>query len=237
MAAAANGCGEARGAGRGPPAAALEALAASPRVQCSSRSQTTSPSRLQGWLQLCRRSSADRGFARSLHKRPAGRCSAQQTCSVICMCVPHQIAPNVGGLWFATDATKFLSPESPRARRQRLVPTRCYGSGRRALPNPASLARGAARALPIEQRPSVVFGHTTPKRQMDNIMYLYEQPGPPDDAPKATAAAEDGGLGGLNWVALVLPSTTLRGRRGRPRRGEAGRRTPRFSARDCGGRS
>ena len=42
---------------------------------------------------------------------------------------------------------------------------------------------------------------TTPKRQMDNIMYLYEQPGPPDDAPKATAAAEDGGLGGLNWVA------------------------------------
>ena len=49
---------------------------------------------------------------------------------------------------------------------------------------------------------------TTPKRQMDNIMYLYEQPGPPDDAPKATAAAEDGGLGGLNWVALVLPSTT-----------------------------
>ena len=34
------------------------------------------------------------------------------------------------------------------------------------------------------------------ERQMDNIMYLYEQPGPPDDAPKATAAAEDGGLGG-----------------------------------------
>ena len=33
-------------------------------------------------------------------------------------------------------------------------------------------------------------------------MYLYEQPGPPDDAPKATAAAEDGGLGGLNWVAF-----------------------------------
>ena len=25
---------------------------------------------------------------------------------------------------------------------------------------------------------------TTPKREMDNIMYLYEQLGPPDDAPK-----------------------------------------------------
>ena len=51
------------------------------------------------------------------------------------------------------------------------------------LPQSASLARGAARALPIEQQPSVVFfEHTTPnERQMDNIMYLYEQPGPPDE--------------------------------------------------------
>ena len=122
---------------------------------------------------------------------------------------------------------------------------RCCGSRRRTLRQAASLARGyrpAARAKPADRAAASVVLRTrhppiTPKRQMDNIMYLYEQPGPPDDAPKATAAAEDGGLGGLNWVALVLPSTTPRGRRARPRRGEAGRRTPRFSARDCGGRS
>ena len=61
-----------------------------------------------------------------------------------------------------------------------------------------------ARYQPTEQRSQrgPQTHPITPKRQMDNIMYLYEQPGPPDDAPKATAAAEDGGLGGLNWVAL-----------------------------------
>ena len=104
------------------------------------------------------------------------------------------------------------------------------------LRRPQSLACGKScrgTSAPIEQRPSVVFEHTTTERGlsvlgsgrsptqtgMDNIMRPYEQPGPPDDAPKATAAAEDGGLGGLNWARLwFCRSTTPPGRRGHPRR-------------------
>ena len=137
--------------------------AASPRVQCSSRSQTTSPSRLQGWLQLAwRRSSADRGFARSLHKRPAGPCSAQQTCSRY---LYVRSAPNrtkcVGAFGFAEMQRSESPAELLCTRCRRLVPTRCYGSERRFLPHPASLARGRlARNQPTDHRQTHAFHHT-----------------------------------------------------------------------------
>ena len=90
-----------------------------------------------------------------------------------------------GAFGFAADATIGVTGVSYCARGVGdLSATRCYGSGRRTLPQPASLARAARAKLPIQQRPSVVFEHTTPKREMDNIMYLYEQLGPPDAAPK-----------------------------------------------------
>ena len=40
---------------------------------------------------------------------------------------------------------------------------------------------------------------TTPKREMDNIMYLYEQLGPPDDAPRKPRRPGGGG-----WEVLVV---------------------------------
>ena len=142
---------------------------------------------------------------------------------------------------FTTNETnQTLSPESLRARRQRLVPTRCYGSGRRALPHhPASLARAARASQPTKQRSQrgpPRRAPITPKLKMDNIMYLYEQLGPPDAPTRPRRRRGKGDLGGLNWVALERRSTP-RGRRARPRRRDAGRRTPRFAARDCGGRS
>ena len=129
----------------------LSGAAASPRVQCSSRSQTTSPSRLQGWLQLCRRSSADRGFARSLHKRPAGPCSAQQTCSRY---LYVRSAPNrtkcVGAFGFAEMQRSESPAELLCTRCRRLVRDSVLWIIRRTLRQAASFAGGyrAARAKP-----------------------------------------------------------------------------------------
>ena len=58
-----------------------------------------------------------------------------------------------------------------------------------------SRARGVARNQPKEQRPawSSEARSTRPKRQMNNIMYLYEQLGPPD-APTRPQRRRIGGL-------------------------------------------
>ena len=155
---------------------------------------------------------------------------------------------------FWADATNQTpSPESLRARRQRLAPTRCYGSGRWALPHPACLAARAARAKPADRAAVSVWSSearsTRPKRQMDNIMYLYEQLGPPDDAPKATAAAEDRrwwsdwvawpGVGATEDGACRGTAARDLGRRGRPRRPTrySLRQMRRNAARDFAGRS
>ena len=89
---------------------------------------------------------------------------------------------------------------------------------------------------------------TTPKRQMDNIMYLYEQLGPPE-APTRPRRRRIGG-GGLNWVAWPGVGATEDGacrggaardpgRRGRPRRPTrySLRQMRRTAARDFAGRS
>ena len=110
------------------------------------------------------RRSANRVFARSACSINECLLRANNTCSRCSMhACEHQI--RVHCICPAFSTIREQPPESPRARRQRLVPTRCYGSGRRALPNPASLARARARGtsrqssglsvvLPNAQQPS-----------------------------------------------------------------------------------
>ena len=149
-------------------------------------------------------------------------------------------APKCEATRFTTNETnQTLSPESLRASCQRLAPTRCYGSGAPpALSQPASLARGRlARNQPTEHRQRRAFHHT--KTSNGQHYVLIRTAGSARSADEA-AAAEDGRwwfeLGSLARAAAPSPSIP-RGRRAHPRRPGAGRRTPRFSAMDCGGRS
>ena len=105
----------------------------------------------------CWRRSADRGFARSGTSGPHPLAPCNLSCSRCSMHVcEHQMSRST--LHRTEFATKRVRPlESPRARRQRLVPTRCYGSGRRALSNPASLARARARETSDRAAASVVL--------------------------------------------------------------------------------
>ena len=59
-----------------------------------------------------------------------------------------------------------------------------------------SRARGVARNQPKEQRPawSSEARSTRPKRQMNNIMYLYEQLGPPEAPARPRRRIGGGGL-------------------------------------------
>ena len=91
------------------------------------------------------------------------------------------------------------SPNLSEARAGSLSARGGRGSGWRSGASAASQSAtgGGRRNQPTEQRQRrAPRTHHTPNVKWTTM----EQPGPPDDAPKATAAAEDGGLGGLNWA-------------------------------------
>ena len=154
-------------------------------------------------MSLCKDGDKMRRQRRRRELPSAGRCGhrylfspASHRCCNRCSLgrAPCSKPLRVASRFWADATNQTMSPESPRARRQRLIPTRCYGSGAPpALPQPASLARGIlARNQPTDHRQRHAFHHT-PKRQMDNIMYLYEQLGPPD-APTRPQRRRIGGL-------------------------------------------
>ena len=90
----------------------------------------------------------------------------------------RQARSKVRGDQMRTDATKeTLRHESLRALRQRLVPTRCYGSGAlQAVPQPAIASRESGSRETSRQSSGPAWSSETrsetPKYEMNNIMYL-----------------------------------------------------------------